>query len=589
MSNKMKVIGKLPPMRTSEDVVNRIQHDECIDKNLIIVGYLDRFLGVIEKKFTAFVWCKVEMASYLDLAIPKHRIEYFKYHGEIVWSKKDRIDKVFGSSKSGNETILDVIERHAAAIDEEKGTKILNEVDDAGLRETNRHEPLRPTHFICIPFTNSSIQKNVQIIQKDICEKASRLGMNAVGLESEGCIPLSALHITLIMIYCPTPESILHAKRVFDSFRDLLNLYIPRHLLITLHGVTSFDERVVYSPPVEIGRLTKLVADMKIRLKHGGVRLVGNHDPYSPHLTLVKLNRKLSKTLNFDGSIGKLPRSLFESKEHDIIGQQACESIQLCELYSSKDIYTGFYRCIASLVNIPHAPLKFVYDTLPPTELLTGLFPHQSLMNDEIHNLANFEGNLFVILMRGLPGHGKSTFGKKLRFAWDKLWHSTFPEGSNGISFTISADDYMIGSQGEYHFDPSLLNQCHQKCLEKFGNILDAHHAQEESRPTLIIIDNTNIVQEEYFQYQSLSRQFGAKFVVLEMDISFLNHEGQGSYPLLSCGKALHLSSTFGVHNVPNRTLQRMWSRFYLHFSFADLPQVDSRCRCCYSYSQSIW
>ncbi len=89
------------------------QHDQDIDADAITVGYLDRFLGVIEKKFSAFVWCKLEMASIDDLAIPKHRIEYFLYRDELIWSKKLRIDKVFGSSNSNGENIADIIRRHA--------------------------------------------------------------------------------------------------------------------------------------------------------------------------------------------------------------------------------------------------------------------------------------------------------------------------------------------------------------------------------------------------------------------------------------------------------------------------------------------
>ena len=49
-------------------------------------------------------------AEYDDLAIPQHRIEYFKYKGTKVWDKKSRLDLVFGSSGDNHgKTIIDVM------------------------------------------------------------------------------------------------------------------------------------------------------------------------------------------------------------------------------------------------------------------------------------------------------------------------------------------------------------------------------------------------------------------------------------------------------------------------------------------------
>jgi uncharacterized protein (UPF0248 family) len=566
---------KLPPMRTSEDVVNRIQHDEGVDKNLVIVGYLDRFLGVIEKKFTSFVWCRVEMASHFDLAIPRHRIEYFKYHGEVVWSKKDRLDKVFGSSKS-NETILEVVERHASAVEEEQRLAqcedATGQVEKAGPKSRNSG-PLRPTHFICIPFNNSAIKKSVKSIQKNICSNASLNGMNGSELESEGCISLSALHITLVMLYCPTPQSIADAKKVFESCLDLLNIYLPRHLLLTLQGVDSFDERVVYSPPVEIGRITKLVSEMKSRFKAFGVRLVGNHDPYSPHLTLVKLNRNLSKTLNFDGSLGRLPRFLFGTKQGETLGQQACESIQFCELYSPKDPQTGFYRCVGSLLNTPRSQPNFITDFSTSQELLERVLTHRSRKVEApfVRFPSDLGGKCVVVIMRGLPGQGKSYFSKKLLSAWCEKLKESFPEQSetfDAYGFYISADDFMASATNS-QFDPSLLPTCHLKCQERCREVLlSAQNSFIESAnsiPTLIVIDNTNTVQEEYLPYQSLAAEYGAKVVVIELDMSYsetlANQSVVSFIPALSCSKVLNYSLSHGVHDVPSSTLLRMWSR----------------------------
>ena len=80
---------KKPPMKTASDVISRIQWDEELSPKDFVVGYLDRFVGIVEKDFTDLSW--EDLASvdhFVDLAIPRHRIQYFKYLGEIVWDKR---------------------------------------------------------------------------------------------------------------------------------------------------------------------------------------------------------------------------------------------------------------------------------------------------------------------------------------------------------------------------------------------------------------------------------------------------------------------------------------------------------------------
>jgi hypothetical protein len=69
-----------------------IRWDNELDQTQFTVGYLDRFLGVLEVPFSKFEWG----------VIVQHRILYFKYKGIIIWDKrgttrKERVDDVFGS------------------------------------------------------------------------------------------------------------------------------------------------------------------------------------------------------------------------------------------------------------------------------------------------------------------------------------------------------------------------------------------------------------------------------------------------------------------------------------------------------------
>jgi len=109
-------ISKKCPMKTADDVVKRILWDQQLKPDDFVVGYVDRFLGVLEEDFVTFSW--EDLASVDDhvaLAIPKHRIQYFKYRGIVVWDKALRLDNVFGSTGSGK-TIMDIVEQLGDAV-----------------------------------------------------------------------------------------------------------------------------------------------------------------------------------------------------------------------------------------------------------------------------------------------------------------------------------------------------------------------------------------------------------------------------------------------------------------------------------------
>ena len=106
---------KKSSMKTADDVISRIEWDDRLDKRQFRVGYIDRFVGLQEKAFTDFDF-KIDLSTISDrhsniLAIPKHRIQYFKYGNEIIWDKETRTDLMFGST-GNQQTIDDVIKRH---------------------------------------------------------------------------------------------------------------------------------------------------------------------------------------------------------------------------------------------------------------------------------------------------------------------------------------------------------------------------------------------------------------------------------------------------------------------------------------------
>ena len=92
---------KKPPMRPIRDVINRIRWDPQLPSQQFSLGYMDRFIGIVEADFKAFFRGGISNAGPDDLAVPEHCFRYVKYNGIIVWDRAARVDHVFGSAGLG--------------------------------------------------------------------------------------------------------------------------------------------------------------------------------------------------------------------------------------------------------------------------------------------------------------------------------------------------------------------------------------------------------------------------------------------------------------------------------------------------------
>jgi predicted kinase len=104
-----------------------------------------------------------------------------------------------------------------------------------------------------------------------------------------------------------------------------------------------------------------------------------------------------------------------------------------------------------------------------------------------------------VILLRGLPGSGKSTFCKK-----------TWPD-----ALICSADDFF---GNPYKFDPALIGAAHAYCFRRFLHCLeDTQKRGLDGHDVTIVVDNTAISAIEIAPYALAAAAFDAKFKVITL------------------------------------------------------------------------
>lgn len=69
-------------MSMGSSVLKDIIFSTRFDSEDFVVGYMDRFYGILE----------ISAAAFNSSEIPKHRIRYFKKNGQIVWDRRTRLD-----------------------------------------------------------------------------------------------------------------------------------------------------------------------------------------------------------------------------------------------------------------------------------------------------------------------------------------------------------------------------------------------------------------------------------------------------------------------------------------------------------------
>jgi len=131
-----------------------------------------------------------------------------------------------------------------------------------------------------------------------------------------------------------------------------------------------------------------------------------------------------------------------------------------------------------------------------------------------------------LLLIRGLPGSGKTTLAEEL---------AALQPGA----VCVAADDFFM-VHGKYCFDPTLLTEVHERC-ERAAELAMRNAA------SLVIIHNTFSQRWEMQRYMNYAEEHGYRVSVID---------------LFNAGLSIDELVERNVHGVPPIAVERMWQRW---------------------------
>lgn len=338
-------VSEKKPMKTACAVVKRIIWDPDLSEADFIVGYMDRFNGIEEKEFSSLNWDDVTSTDPSSLALPEHRIHYFKYRGEKVWDKKSRLDNVFGSTGSGiiitdiihtnnhGHEETDVVDKHTS--DEENSSsepELLSAATGISAHMDNvSAEGSRPNYFVALRITDEAIIANVKEVQDYIVRQETCF--------RDCCFASESLHVTLFAVRLDGEEQVERTKSVLESCRSDLRRILRDAEPLKLNGLCTFFNKIVYAKVGENETFIKAVDHVRFCLDNEWIATSLRSEVFTPHMTIMNLSKGRARAI----SKKYIPPWLYSTFSDKEFGSQKLNNMYFCEMGLERQ-EDGFYK-----------------------------------------------------------------------------------------------------------------------------------------------------------------------------------------------------------------------------------------------------
>lgn len=326
--------SKKPSMKTATDVISRLLWDCSLPQEKFTVGYLDRFDGIVEKPFTSLDWSDPAIVDNHTLALPKHRIQYFKYRNRKVWDKATRKDIVFGSTgySLGIHEFIAIIDQEKLDFFDEnlvvsRSNDATSETSDDIQSEEEEHYDTskRANYFVAARIKNENTVRNIKEVSDYMKSRDE--------LISECCIEPEMYHLTLCVLKLDSPSDVVDAvsaiKRVAAKNLPLVTL--------NLEGLDNFRQRVLY---VRVERNEDIFSLRKGLVDELNSSTITDKFSFVPHVTVAKLSRPASRLRKSK----YIDQYLYLKFEDNVFGTEVISDLYLCEMGAARR-EDGFYTC----------------------------------------------------------------------------------------------------------------------------------------------------------------------------------------------------------------------------------------------------
>lgn len=311
----------------------------------------------------------------------------------------------------------------------------------------------------------------------------------------EAMITRNSIHLTLFMMRLENESDKKKASSVIQALTSLLNIMLAVNTKpLTFTGVDHFRGSVLYMKVNPHNALMKFQEFVMLKFKDAGLHLCGNHDVYTPHVTIMKFSRPLCKQLNIE----KLNSHYYNKYTYHESGKQSVTGLRICATgpeRSDDEFYVTLTRIQNSLLSLSPKINELIrqnIERLMSDKIISVDLGNKYLeeLKKESSNISfeksiqkmlrnfkqlNFKQNKHLFILRGLPGSGKSYFVQQM--LRNKPRDVTVK--------SCSADEYFHSKAIEYKFSGDEILQAHSYCRD---HVLTAI----QSNIDYIIVDNIN-------------------------------------------------------------------------------------------------